>query len=87
MPMRPQALLIAGASLPLRVIINSLILVASFFSKSKILDRIKFVNIEEALNSVPMKSAPAYLGGGGRDIQDIVQWTKDRIDGFPVPVL
>jgi len=87
MPMRPQALLIAGSSLPLRVIINSLILVASFFSKSKVLDRIKFVKIEEALKSVPLKSAPVYLGGEGGGIHDIVQWTKQRIDEFPAPIL
>ena len=87
MPMRPQALLIAGASLPLRVIINSLILVASFFTKQKILDRIKFVKVADALKTVSTENAPVYLGGGGGDIKDIVQWTKDRIDGFPVPNL
>ena len=87
MPMRPQALLIAGASLPLRVIINSLILVASLFTKQKILDRIKFVKVEDALNTVSNESAPTYLGGKGGNIKDIVQWTRDRIDGFPVPNL
>lgn len=87
MPMRPQAILIAGASLPLRVIINSLILVASFFTKQKVLDRIKFVKIEDAFNSVPLESAPKYLGGKGGDIEDIVKWTKDRLDSFPVPIL
>jgi hypothetical protein len=87
MPMRPQALLIAGASLPLRLIINSLILVASFFTKQKILDRIKFVSVEVALKRIPMESAPVYLGGGGGDIQDIDQWTINRINGFPIPIL
>lgn len=87
MPMRPQALLIAGASLPLRVIINSLILVASLFTKQKILDRIKFVKVEDALKTLSTESAPTYLGGGGGNIKDIVKWTRDRIDGFPAPNL
>ena len=87
MPMRPQAFLIAGASLPLRVIINSLVLVASLFTKQKILDRIKFVKVDDALQTLSTESAPTYLGGGGGNIKDIVQWTRDRIDGFPVPNL
>jgi len=86
MPMRPQALLIAGASLPLRLIINALIRVASLFTKQKILDRIQFVNIEKALESIPDQSAqPAYLGGKGGGILDIAAWTRDRIDKFPAP--
>eukprot|EP00534_Pseudo-nitzschia_fraudulenta_P010971 CAMPEP_0201208482 /NCGR_PEP_ID=MMETSP0851-20130426/176479_1 /ASSEMBLY_ACC=CAM_ASM_000631 /TAXON_ID=183588 /ORGANISM="Pseudo-nitzschia fraudulenta, Strain WWA7" /LENGTH=307 /DNA_ID=CAMNT_0047497035 /DNA_START=196 /DNA_END=1119 /DNA_ORIENTATION=- len=87
MPMRPQTMLIAGASLPLRVVINSLIAVASLFTKQKVLDRIKFVKIQDAFDSVPKTSAPAYLGGGGGGIEDIVQWTKQRIDNFPAPNL
>ncbi len=87
MPMRPQAFLIAGASLPLRVIINSLVLVASYFTKQKILDRIKFVKISDALKAMPDESQPEYLGGKGGNIQDIMQWTNDRIQAFPVPDL
>eukprot|EP00535_Pseudo-nitzschia_heimii_P007219 CAMPEP_0197177200 /NCGR_PEP_ID=MMETSP1423-20130617/2901_1 /TAXON_ID=476441 /ORGANISM="Pseudo-nitzschia heimii, Strain UNC1101" /LENGTH=321 /DNA_ID=CAMNT_0042626721 /DNA_START=58 /DNA_END=1023 /DNA_ORIENTATION=- len=87
MPMRPQALLIAGASLPLRLVINTLIKVASLFTKQKIVDRIKFVSVEKAVDSVPRESAPTYLGGGGGGIDDIVRWTKDRIDAFPAPDL
>ena len=88
MPMRPQALLIAGASLPLRVLINSLILVASLFTKQKILDRIKFVKVSDALKSIPDQNAqPQYLGGGGGGIQDIGEWTMQRIENFPTPDL
>jgi hypothetical protein len=87
MPMRPQAILIAGASFPLRIIINTLIGVASLFTKQKVLDRIKFVSAADAFDSVPKESAPTYLGGEGGNIKDIVKWTKDRLDGFPVPIL
>ena len=65
MPLRPQTVLIAGASYPLRIIIKTLIMITSVFSKKKVLDRIKFVSSEEALNSIPKASAPVFLGGGG----------------------
>lgn len=87
MPLRPQAILIAGASRAMRVVINSLIRVASLFTKQKVLDRIKFVSTDEAFESVPKESAPAYLGGGGGNHKDIVQWTLERIERFPVPNL
>ena len=35
MPLRPQTVLIAGASYPLRIIINTLITITSIFSKKK----------------------------------------------------
>ena len=35
MPLRPQTILIAGASYPLRIIINTLITITSIFSKKK----------------------------------------------------
>ena len=92
MPLRPQTVLIAGASYPLRIIIKTLIMITSVFSKKKVLDRIKFVSSEEALNSIPKASAPVFLGGGGgggykntKHQQDIVSWTKERLDHFPVP--
>ncbi|MGK3743395.1 MAG: hypothetical protein ACI90V_010251 [Bacillariaceae sp.] len=87
MPMRPQAILIAGASLPLRVIINTLIGVASLFTKQKVLDRIKFLSAADAFDCIPKESAPTYLGDEGGNIKDIVKWTKEILDGFPVPIL
>lgn len=87
MHVRPQTILIAGASKTLRVLINTLIGVASIFTKQKVLDRIKLVSVNEAIDSVPIDSAPTYLGGHGGDITDIVQWTKDGIDQFPVLAL
>ena len=54
MPTRPQAILIAGASLPLRVVIKTSIGVASLFTKQKVLDRIKFVKVSDALESATL---------------------------------
>lgn len=64
MPLRPQTVLIAGASYPLRIIINTLITITLVFSKEKVLDWIEFVSSEEALNSIPKASVPVFLGGG-----------------------
>jgi len=89
MPMRPQSILIAGASKVTRLVINALITAASLFTKQKVLDRIKFVSVDDAVSSFPKDSTPTYLGGdgGGNDVQGIVKWTKERLEGFPVPIL
>lgn len=86
-PLRPQAIYLAGASATMRLVINGLIRVASFFTKQKILDRIKFVSLKEAVESVPKESAPKYLDGGGGGIEDIVAWTRQRYENLPVPEL
>lgn len=86
-PMRPQTIKLAGASKVKRVLINGLIRVASLFTKQKILDRIKFVSIEEAVNSIPKESAPRYLGGGGGGIENMNEWIKRRVLSIPVPEL
>ena len=84
-PLRPKALLIAGASAPMRIAINVLIKVASLFAKQKILQRIRFVTVEEAFESVPKSSAPTYLGGGGGSIDNVQQWVQNRLVSFPLP--
>lgn len=86
-PLRPQAIYLAGASATMRIVINGLIRIASFFTKQKILDRIKFVSLEEAMESMPKESGPKYLGGGGGGIEDVVEWTKKRYECLPVPAL
>ena len=95
MPLRPQTVLIAGASYPLRIIIKTLIMITSVFSKKKVLDRIKFVSSEEKKPWIvsPKQVHPYFwvvvVGGGGykntKHQQDIVSWTKERLDHFPVP--
>jgi hypothetical protein len=94
-PMRPQTILIAGASKTKRIVINALIKVASLFAKEKILKRIKFVSVAEAMEQYPAKGYPNYLPGGqgrqgggkGDESRNVMEWTQQRIDSFPVPQL
>lgn len=86
-PLRPQAIYLAGASGVYRLVINALIKTAAIFTKQKILQRIKFVSVTEAMSLVPKASGPAYLGGGGGGIGDVVEWTKSRMESLPVPNL
>jgi hypothetical protein len=84
-PLRPQAIKIAGASKVTRFAINALLKIASLFPKQKILQRIQFVTVEEAVECVPKESAPKYLGGGGGKIDNVEQWVLKRINSFPIP--
>jgi len=86
-PTRPQVIMIAGASTPVRIVINGLIKVASVFTKQKILDRITFVSIQEAVEMLPPGSAPVDAGGEGGGIDDLEIWAKQRLAAFPTPNL
>eukprot|EP00980_Cylindrotheca_fusiformis_P005633 scaffold1184_cov132-Cylindrotheca_fusiformis.AAC.54 len=86
-PLRPQAINIAGASLVMRVAINGLLKVASIFTKQKVLQRIQFVTMQQALDSIPEASAPKYLGGGGGNVEDSEEWIAKRIHSFPIPTI
>ena len=86
-PIRPQAIMIVGTSLAMRIVINGLIQVASIFTKAKILQRIKFVSTAQAVEAVPIESAPKYLDGSGGGIENLGEWTKKRFDEFPIPNL
>uniref|UniRef100_A0A7S3V561 CRAL-TRIO domain-containing protein n=1 Tax=Chaetoceros debilis TaxID=122233 RepID=A0A7S3V561_9STRA len=86
-PLRPQAIYLAGASKPMRVIINGLIKIASLFTKQKVIGRVKFLSIEQAMDSVSKESGPEYLGGGGGGIDDVFEWTKMRYESLPIPNL
>ncbi|CAJ1930689.1 unnamed protein product [Cylindrotheca closterium] len=84
-PLRPQSIKIAGASMVMRVAINGLLKVASLFTKQKILQRIQFVTVKQALESIPKESAPKYLGGEGGNIESEEAWIAQRIHSFPIP--
>ena len=86
-PMRPQLILIAGTSLVMRTIINASIKLASFFIKQKILERIHFVSVDDALSRIPLKSAPVYCGGEGGGVKCYKEWVKERLDKLPKPDL
>ena len=77
--------MIAGASTIMRVSINVLIKIASVFTKQKILDRIEFVTVEHATESIPKASVPKYLGGPGGGINNTAEWVTQRIHSFPIP--
>jgi hypothetical protein len=65
-----------------------LIRIASLFTKQKILQRIKFVSLDQAMDAVPRESGPKYLGGGGGGIEDVVAaQTRPRYNDLPVPSL
>mmetsp|Transcript_68146 Transcript_68146/g.154172 ORF Transcript_68146/g.154172 Transcript_68146/m.154172 type:complete len:259 (+) Transcript_68146:2-778(+) len=84
-PLRPQRIFIFGAGALKRAFINGLITVASFFTKQKILDRIRFATLQEVMAEVPEASAPLYVGGQGGGNEDLASWVKQRIEAFPLP--
>ena len=101
-PLRPQSILIVGATGIKRVVVNTLIKVASIFTKIKILQRIKFTSIEEAIKLFQYESSgngdsdnkqsqqPLHYGGNGLngiDQSSIPMWVKQRIESFPIPEL
>ena len=77
LPLRPQNLFIVGASFLKRIFINALISFASIFSNSKVLARIRFVEMPEVRTEVPDSSMPEELGGDKRSAVD--QWVEKRL--------
>jgi hypothetical protein len=86
-PQRPQAILIAGTNAITRTIVNASIKVASLFTKQKVLDRLRFVTVEQAKQKVPLSSAPKYVGGLGGGIDRIEEWVQQRLENLPRPEL
>jgi hypothetical protein len=86
-PLRPQRIFITGAGLIKRTIINGLLKVASFFTKQKILERIRFATLGEVLAEIPLDSAPAYVGGKGGGNKDLIAWARHRLERFTIPQL
>jgi hypothetical protein len=92
-PLRPQRIFIIGSGYVKRLLINSLVAFASIFSKAKVLERIKFVTMDEVLVELrdsEAKAAPTYVREGREPIfpaegQEIARWVKERIMGFPIP--
>ena len=77
LPLRPQNLFIVGASFLKRIFINALIAFASIFSNSKVLARIRFVEMPEVRTEVPSKSMPEEYGGEHR--QSVPDWVQTRL--------
>jgi hypothetical protein len=80
LPLRPQNLFIVGAGFFKRIFINTLIAFASLFSNSKVLARIRFVEMPEVRTEVPDESMPEELGGQKRPSVD--EWVVQRLAIF-----
>jgi len=87
LPQRPQQIYIAGTNSVTRAIVNTSIKLASVFIKQKILDRIKFVTVDEAKEAIPMSSVPKYIGGMAGGIDNIEDHIKARLELIPMPEL
>lgn len=86
-PQRPQVILIAGASVIMRTVVNASIKIASLFIKQKILQRISFCTVEDAKSYLPLKNAPKCYGGEGGGIESYEDWVKERLEKLPIPEL
>jgi hypothetical protein len=86
-PLRPQQIMIAGTNMFTTIIVNASIKVASLFSKQKVLNRIRFVTVEDAVSQIPESSVPKYLGGPGGGHASIERWVQERLQHFPCPEL
>lgn len=81
--LRPQHLFIVGASFLRRLFINGLIRFASFFTRSKAAERVRFVDMDVVRGVVPPESFPADLGGHARiPVRD---WVAARLRAWEVP--
>ena len=80
LPLRPQNLFIVGAGFFKRIFINALIAFASIFSNSKVLARIRFVEMPEVRTEVPDASMPEELGGDKRE--SVEEWVQKKLGVF-----
>jgi hypothetical protein len=85
-PLRPQKIYIIGAGYFKRLLINAAISIASLFTKEKILERIRFAELEEVNNDVEDLSMPQCAGGSCEIVSNkqLVEWVKSRIQNFPI---
>jgi hypothetical protein len=61
MPLRPQAIFILGTNFVTRTIINTIISIASLFTSEKVLDRVRFADLDEVKTKIPDSSMPKPL--------------------------
>jgi hypothetical protein len=85
MPLRPQAIYILGTNYITRTIINTVISIASLFTSEKVLDRIRFADLEEVKAKIPDASLPHHVGGGTQldSIDKVFDWMRVRLKSFP----
>jgi hypothetical protein len=86
-PLRPQNIFILGTGPIKRFFINALIAFAALVTKSKVIARIQFADLEDVKKILPLASLPQYCGGAGGGVTDIHEWVRLRIQNFPRPQL
>ena len=67
-----------------RIIINGLIKFASYFTKSKIIQRIEFVEMETVDLLVPEKSRPSYSLSKPERITSVQKFLHRRLSMYPL---
>lgn len=90
MPLRPQTIYILGTNLFTRTVINAIISLASLFTSEKVIERVRFADLDEVKTKIPQDSLPAHVGGGTKlDSSDkVFDWLIERLRGFhPLPDL
>lgn len=86
MPSRPQKIYVIGAGLLRRIVINAAIRFASIFTKEKLVERLKFVEVDEVISHIPHGSLPTYLGGACpvTTLEQQISWLQNRLLSFPL---
>lgn len=90
MPLRPQTIYILGTNFITRTLINAIISLASLFTSEKVIDRVRFADLDEVKTKIPQESLPAHVGGGSKlDTNDkVFDWLIQRLKTFhPLPDL
>jgi hypothetical protein len=85
-PLRPQRIYITGAGWWKRLLINAAITVASVFSSSKVLKRIRFAELDEVKTEIADANLPVEYGGNGggiRSKEEQIEWVRRRLRSFP----
>ena len=92
-PLRPQHIFIVGSSKVIRVSVNSILKVTSLVSKAKILKRIKFVTLDQLVDTknggtIPSESLPCHLNGRSNldDLMANVNISEEMKEDQKIPV-
>ena len=89
-PLRPQKILVAGLGKNGTVFARQIVSVIYHVTRTKLLERLQFVNWETLWQHVPHESIPTYKGvpgfpsfGGYAGETDSVTWIESRLALFP----
>lgn len=84
-PLRPQRIFILGAGYIKRALINAALAIASLFTKEKVIERIRFAELDEVRKEIADESLPVHVGGQSpiKNEEELVQWVHKRLANFP----